>query len=90
MSAEEHDTTILELHLSKATAAQIESLAQARGQDQVEIAQDAVRAYVAFEAEQLAKIQRGLADADAGRFATSEDVDAAFDRYRAYRAEQAG
>ncbi len=93
MSQNDQDTTILQLRLSKATAAQIESLAQATGQDQTEIAQDAVSAYVAFEAAQLTKIHEGIRAADAGNFATREDVEAAANRYRAYRAyraEQAG
>ncbi len=90
MSENTQDTTTLHLRLSEDTAAQIESLAQARGQDRAEIAGEAVRAYVAFEAAQLAKIHRGIADADAGRIASAEEVKAAFNRYRAYRAEQAG
>lgn len=90
MSENDGDTTVLQLRLSKATAAQIESLARATGQDQSQIAQDALSAYVAFEAEQLAKIQRGIADAEAGRFVGREDIETIANRYRAYRAEQAG
>jgi len=90
MSENNQDTTTLHLHLTKETAAQIEQLAQATGQDQSQLAEQALSGYVAFEAEQLAKIHRGIADADAGRFATPEEVEEAFNRYRAYRAEQAG
>ncbi len=90
MSENDQDTTILQLRLSKATATQIEQLAQATGHDQTEIAQDAVRAYVAFEAEQLAKIHEGIRAADAGDFATDDEMEAAFNLYRSYLTEQAG
>jgi len=90
MSQSDQDTTILQLRLSNATAAQIEQLAQVTGQDQSQLAEQALSAYVAFEAEQLAKIHRGIADADAGRFASREEIEAIANRYRAYRAEQAG
>jgi RHH-type rel operon transcriptional repressor/antitoxin RelB len=84
------ETTVLQLRLSKETATQIEQLAQATGQDQSQLAEQALRAYVAFEAEQLAKIHEGIADADAGRFVSREEVEAIADRYRAHRAKQAG
>lgn len=90
MSENDHDTTTLQLRLSNATATQIEQLAQATGQDQSQLAEQALSAYVTFEAEQLAKIHRGIADAKAGRFATDEQMEATFNRYRAYRSEQAG
>lgn len=90
MSENDHDTTTLQLRLSTTTAAQIEQLAQATGQDQSQLAEQALSAYVTFEAEQLAKIHRGIADAEAGRFATDEQMEATFNRYRAYRSEQAG
>ncbi len=90
MGENDHDTTILQLRLSNATAAQIEQLAEATGQDQSQLAEQALSAYVAFEAEQLARIHRGIADAEAGRFATDEQMEATFNRYRAYRSEQAG
>lgn len=88
MSEDDQDTTILQLRLSKTMAEQVEQLAQAAGQDQTEIAQDAVRAYVAFEAEQLAKIHEGIRAADVGDFATPEEVEVAFNLYRAYRVVQ--
>ncbi len=90
MSENDHDTTVLQLRLSNVTAAQIEQLAQATGQDQSQLAEQALSAYVAFEAEQLAKIHRGIADADAGHFASREEIETIANRYRAYRAEQAG
>lgn len=44
----------------------------------------------AAQIEQLAKIHAGIADADAGRFVSHEEVEAIANRYHAYRAAQAG
>ena len=38
---------------------------------------------VEYSAEQLAAIDEGMADADAGRFASDEDVKSLFARFRA-------
>ncbi len=35
-----------------------------------------------FEAAQLAKVRRGLADAEAGRFASAEQIAALFNNYK--------
>jgi RHH-type transcriptional regulator, rel operon repressor / antitoxin RelB len=90
MNPNDTDTTVLQFRISRATAAQIEQLAQTTGQDQSQLAEQALRQYVAFEAEQLAKIHEGIADADAGRFVSREEVESIANRYRAYRAQQAG
>lgn len=90
MNRNDTETTVVQLRLSKRTAAQFEHLAQTTGQDQSQLAEEGLRQYVAFEAEQLAQIHRGLDDAKAGRFATDEQMEATFNRYRAYRAQQAG
>jgi RHH-type transcriptional regulator, rel operon repressor / antitoxin RelB len=90
MNSNDTDTTVLQFRISRATAAQIEQLAQTTGQDQSQLAEQALRQYVAFEAEQLAKIHEGIADADAGRFVSREEVESIANRYRAYRAQQAG
>lgn len=90
MDAHDAETTVLELRVSKNTAAQIEQLAKATGRAQSQLAEQALREYVAFEAEQLAKIHAGIADAEAGRFVGRSEIEAIANRYRAYRAEQAG
>ncbi len=63
---------------------QLNSLAQATGQDQSQLAEQALSEYVAFEAEQLARIHEGIRAADA-----DEEVRAVFDKYRAYQGERA-
>ncbi len=40
-----------------------------------------------FEAAQLAKVRRGLADAKAGRFASAEQIAILFDRYESEPAD---
>ena len=35
-----------------------------------------------FEAAQLAKVRRGLADAEAGRFASAEQIATLFNKYK--------
>lgn len=86
----ETDNEILHIRIPKAMLEQMERLTQATGRDPSRLAQDALGPYLAFEAEQLAKIERGIREADAGQFATAEEKEAAFNRYRAYRSEQAG
>ena len=48
-------------------------------------AEQALSAYVAFEAAQLTAIHEGIADAGVGRFASREESEAIANRYRAYR-----
>ena len=75
MNPTDPDTEILSIRVTKALKEQMESLAQARGQDQSQLAEQALSEYVAFEAEQLAKIPRGVREADAGDFATDEEME---------------
>jgi RHH-type rel operon transcriptional repressor/antitoxin RelB len=90
MSTDDTPGDVLQISVSRALKEQLDNLAQSTGQDRSQIALDAVSAYVTFEAEQLAKIHRGVADADAGRFVTDEEMEASFNRYQPYRVEQAG
>ena len=90
MSETDTDTRILQLRIPKTMMEQLERLTQATGRDPSRLAQDALGPYLAFEAEQLAKIERGIRQADAGQFATAEEKDAVFNRYRAYRSERIG
>jgi len=84
------DTEILHIRIPKAMKEQIDLLTQATGRDPSRLAQDALGPYLAFEAEQLAKIHRGIREADAGHLASTEEKEAVFNRYRAYRSERAG
>ncbi len=90
MSETDADTRILQLRIPKTMMEQLERRTQATGRDPSRLAQDVLGKYLAFEAEQLAKIERGIREADAGQFATAEEKDAVFTRYRAYRSERIG
>lgn len=90
MNADDTDTVTLQIELPKAMLEQLEFLTRATGRGPSRLAQDALGPYLAFEAEQLAKIQRGIREADAGQFATAEAKEAVFNRYRAHRSERAG
>jgi len=90
MHQNELDTEILHVRVSRSLKEQMDRLTKETGQDQSTLAQEAIQEYVAFEAEQLAKIHRGIREADAGQFATPEQVEAVRHKYRAFRAERAG
>jgi predicted transcriptional regulator len=66
-------------------AAQLEALAEATGRTKSFLAVQAIQDFVAREAWQVAEIQKGLAEADAGDFATDEEM-AALDAKWRYRA----
>jgi len=59
------------------------SLAKATGRSKSFLAIDALRDYLAREAWQIAEIQRALEEADAGDFATDEEVEATFRKWGA-------
>ena len=67
-------TTTMTIRLSTELKDQLEALAQATGRNKTFLAQEAIRRYVEVESWQLASIQRGIQDADAGRFATDEEM----------------
>ncbi|KIH84292.1 Prevent host death protein, Phd antitoxin [Pseudomonas batumici] len=59
------------------------SLAKATGRSKSFLAIDALRDYLAREAWQIAEIQRAIEEADAGDFATDEEVEATFRKWGA-------
>jgi predicted transcriptional regulator len=64
--------------LSVEEQALLDQLSQDRHRGKSEIATDALRGYLRFEAEQIRKIKEGIAAADSGDFATDEEVEAFF------------
>lgn len=90
MSGIDSDTEILQIRVPKAMIDQLERLTKATGRDPSRLAQEALGPYLAFEVEQLARIHRGIREADAGDFATAEEKDVVFNRYLAYRSEKVG
>lgn len=88
MPQNDTETEILQIRIPKAMIEQMERLTQQTGRDPSRLAQEALGPYLDFEAEQLAKIHRGIREADAGHFATAQEMEAVFNRYRAHRTEQ--
>jgi RHH-type transcriptional regulator, rel operon repressor / antitoxin RelB len=72
----------LTLSVAEETAAGLERLARATGRSADRLAEEALQRYLDFESWKTDKITRAIACADAGEFATDEELDEAFDRYR--------
>ncbi|HYI84656.1 MAG TPA: ribbon-helix-helix protein, CopG family [Acetobacteraceae bacterium] len=62
--------------------AALDALATATDRDRSSLINDALNAYLAANREQLARIQEGLRQAEAGKFATDDEVAAAYARWR--------
>ena len=90
MSTTQERTATITLRMPALLKQQLEELAQAMGRPRAELALEAIRLYVGFETEQVAKILKGLRAAEAGEFATPEEVETLFNRFRPERAETTG
>jgi predicted transcriptional regulator len=60
---------------------QIEALAKAMDRPKSWVCERALEDFVSLQKWQISEIQEGLADADAGDFATEEEVEAAFAKW---------
>ena len=76
------DDSVVTLHLSDEDSRQLARLAAQTGQSASAIAAEAVHAYLDVQTWQLQEIRKGLAEADAGDFASPEEVEAMFRKYR--------
>jgi len=74
-------TTTITVRVPEALRAEIEALAAAMGRNRQYVALEALRRYVAVETWQVARIVEGIRAADAGEFATEEEVEAVFTKY---------
>lgn len=63
--------------------AQLEALAQATTRTKSFLTIQALESYLEAESWQIQDIQQGIREADAGEFATTEEVDAVFHKYGA-------
>jgi predicted transcriptional regulator len=71
----------LKISVDERTAVSLEELAARLDRPMSELAGDAIAQYVAIQSAHLAEIEAGLADADAGRFATDAEVATVVDKY---------
>ena len=71
----------INVRLPEALYNQIEELAKATARTKSFLAIDALTNYVQNESWQIRDIQEGIKEADAGEFATDEQVKAVFSKY---------
>jgi len=75
--------SIMSLRLPDEIADTLALLARATGRTKSYLAVDALREYLAREAWQIEEIQKALKEADAGDFASTEEVRAIADKWGA-------
>jgi predicted transcriptional regulator len=69
---------ILTVTLEADRKAELDSLAEARGRDRDALIDEALVNWLDLQTWQAREIQAGLADAEAGNFATEAEIDAAY------------
>ncbi len=72
----------LEITLDARQSARLDALAETLSRARGELIGEAIDAFLAQQEQELRAIGEGLADAQAGRFASDAEVDAAFARWR--------
>jgi predicted transcriptional regulator len=77
------NSATLALRLPEALLTQLDQLAGATMRSKTFLAIEALKAYVERESWQIQDIHQGLAEADAGEFATDRQVKAVFAKYGA-------
>jgi predicted transcriptional regulator len=70
------------LKVDDETLARLEALARETGRSSEQLAEDALQRYVAYESSKADKIRNAVRRADAGEFASDEEMQAVFDRHR--------
>lgn len=75
-------STTLTIRLSPTLKQQLDQLAQATDRSRAWLAQQALSDFVAREAWQIAEIEAGLREAEAGDFASAEEVEQVFAKWR--------
>jgi predicted transcriptional regulator len=72
----------LTLNVEEETLARLEALARETGRSSAQLAGEALQRYVEYESWKTSKIRDALRRADAGDFASDEEMQAVFERYR--------
>lgn len=76
-------TAAFTVRLDDELLAKLDALASDTDRSRNWIARKAIENYVELNAWQIARIREGVAEADRGEFATDEEVEAVFSKYRA-------
>jgi len=72
----------LTLNVEDKTLARLEELARETGRSSEQLAEEALQRYVEYEGWKADEIRDAMRRADAGEFASDEEMRAVFDRYR--------
>jgi predicted transcriptional regulator len=72
----------LDIRLEAAAAARLRELAAETGRPEAELAAEAVEAYAGYERWLRSDIEAALREADSGKFAAPEEVEAYFAKWR--------
>ena len=75
-------TATMTIRIPSGVLSQLEKLADATGRTKSFLALEAIQSYLELEAWQIEEIKKGVAEADAGDFATDAEVDAVFAKWR--------
>lgn len=70
----------ISFRIEKENREKLDLLAQSMNTDRSALIDDAIRAYLEFNAWFLDEVDKGLSDADAGDFATPQEVEQTFAR----------
>jgi predicted transcriptional regulator len=73
----------LTLNVEDETLARLDALARETGRSFEQLAKEALRQYVEYESWKADKIRVAMRRANAGEFASDEEMETVFDRYRA-------
>jgi len=90
MATAAEPTTTITVRVPESLRARFDELAKTTGRTRQYLALEGLRRYIEVESWQVAKIMEGIRAADAGDFATEEEVERVVNKYRAPRTERAG
>jgi predicted transcriptional regulator len=82
MSTTTDPRTTLAIRLPASLKAELGALARATGRNRNALVEEAIRRLIAVEQWQIADIEAGLREAEAGDFATPEEMDQLWSKYR--------
>ena len=75
------DQVELTIKLPAAIAARVKRIASEAGNSEEAVLSAALESYVYLTAEQMVEVELGIREADAGKFASDEEVRAVFAKY---------
>lgn len=90
MATATEPTTTMTVRVPESLREQFDELAKTTGRTRQYLALEALRRYIEVESWQIARILEGIRAADAGDFATDEEVERVFTKYSAHRTEHVG